>query len=114
MKKTKKQAGGLNCLHCEGPLRVRSSRSLAPTCLQQTVQCVNPECGASYGVSIEIAHGIAPSACLDPDVQLRMATPRARVANDIHTATAARGPGVPPRMAANDDCATAEAVTVGG
>lgn len=112
----------INCLHCETPLRIRSSRKVVPTSIQLGLQCTNVDCGATFGGVMEITHGISPSALPNPGVQLRMVTPKRRLpepAND-DGAFGASAPGVapltgsaaePPRAANDDD--VAEAVQTG-
>lgn len=103
----------INCLHCETPLRIRSSRKVVPTSIQLGLQCTNVECGATFGGVMEITHGISPSALPNPGVQLRMVTPKRRVAaNDVDGALSASAPevapfaaisGGPAPVAVNDD-----------
>lgn len=38
--------------------------------------CLNPECGATYGVAHEITHQISPSGIPDPTVLIRRTAPR--------------------------------------
>lgn len=61
---------------------MRTSRPISETCLQQVVECVDPECGASFGTHTEITHGIRPSRQPNPEVKLRMTPPRRYPAND--------------------------------
>ncbi len=108
---------GLACPHCQGRLRIRSNRAVAPTFRQLHMQCIDVECGASFGAEISITHGIGPSLNPNPEVHLRMAPPRRRNDNDNHEGAdkAASGPAVPPHVAANDDDGpAAEAITIGG
>lgn len=112
-----KTAYGIACPHCSGALRIRTSRAVAPTFRQLQMQCVDIECGATFGAEVSITHGIAPSMAPNPDVQLRMAPPRRRNDNDNHEGAdgSARGSAVPPPGAANDDDGPAAgAVTIGG
>jgi hypothetical protein len=104
----------INCLHCERPLRTRSSRKVVSTSVQLNLQCTNFECGATYGGVLEITHGIYPGARPNPAVQLRMAPPRRlpAPANDDGE-FAASAPEVAPLQAANDDD-LGEAIATGG
>lgn len=100
------------CPDCKGPTRVRSSREVTILYRQQTIICIDPECGGTYGAEVSITHRISPSARPDPSIDLRMAPPRQRKlvpANDDH----ASGPEVPLPLAANDDEACPEAVATG-
>ena len=69
---------------------------------QLQVQCINVECGASFGADLTITHQISPSAAPNPAIVLRT-VPRRRVANDDFPPAAndVRGVEVPPP--ANDD-----------
>lgn len=93
---------GIACPHCEGPTRTRSSRAVTPLYRQLLRACLDVECGFTFGVEVAITHGISPSARPNPAVELRMAPPRKRAANDNLA-----GSEVP--AAANDDCAVTEA-----
>lgn len=97
-----RRPNGMCCPHCGHGTVTRSSRALAPTCRQMTIQCSNADCGASYGAQMEITHIISPSATPNPAIMLRRAPPR-RVANDDYPPAAndLRGPEVP--RPANDD-----------
>lgn len=66
----------LRCPHCKGPMHTRTSRSLSAYYRQAHVACLDPECGATYGVAHEITHQISPSAKSDPTVMIRTAPPR--------------------------------------
>jgi len=72
----------VRCPHCRRPARIRSSRAMTPLVRQLYLACTNVECGHTFGADIEITHTISPSACPAPDVHLRLAPPRRRVAND--------------------------------
>jgi hypothetical protein len=102
----------INCLHCDAPLRTRSSRKVVATSVQLNLQCTNFDCGATFGGVFEITHGIFAGAMPNPAVQLRMAPPRRlqTPAHDGHFAASA--PEVAPLRAANDD-GVDEAVNVG-
>lgn len=104
------------CPHCKNSAQVRSSRALTPTYRQLYLQCGNVECGHTFAAELTITHTISPSACPDPEVQLRMAPPRRRHANDNPDVAiaASRGPEVPPVRAANDDDPLGEAIATGG
>jgi len=66
------------------------------------LQCLNVECGATYGAALDITHIISPSAVPNASVQLRQAPPRRRGDNDDAPVAANDcGPEVP--RAANDD-----------
>ena len=92
----------LKCPHCASHLATRTSRSVTPTFKQKVLQCSNAECGASFGYAAEITHQISPSACPNPDVQIRTSSPRAKraPANDDSPARTS-GPEVP--LPANDE-----------
>lgn len=66
----------LPCPHCNGPMQTRSSRSLSAYYRQAYMACIDPECGATYGVSHEITHQISPSGKPDPTVMIRRSPPR--------------------------------------
>ena len=66
----------LLCPHCRGPMQTRSSRTLSATYRQAYMACIDPECGATYGVSHEITHQISDSAKSDPTVMIRRSPPR--------------------------------------
>lgn len=83
----------LACPHCNGAMRIRSSRLHSQTCRELNLQCLNTDCGATYGATLEISHAISPSAHPNPAVNLRQAPQRPRVYPS--------GPAVPPP--ANDD-----------
>ena len=104
----------INCLHCNTPLRTRSSRKVVPTSVQLNLEFTNFDCRATYGGTLEISHGISPSAIPDPSVQLRMVPPRQLpiAANDDGVFRAS-APGVAPLLAANDDDGHGEAVATG-
>lgn len=100
----------IDCPHCKGPARVRTSRAVTPTYRQLHLACLDTLCGHTFAGSIEILHTISPSACPDPAVHLRIAPPRRRAANDN------RGLDVPLPLplsaAANDDGDVDEALTI--
>lgn len=101
----------IDCPHCKGPAQVRSSRSVTETYRQLYVRCSNLECGHIFGAELTITHTISPSANPDPNVHLRIGSPRQRKlpvpANDC-------GSEVPLPLAANDDDGVGEAVATGG
>ena len=57
-------------------MQTRSSRTLSATYRQAYMACIDPECGATYGVSHEITHQISDSAKADPTVMIRRSPPR--------------------------------------
>lgn len=87
----------LACPHCGAAMRIRSSRLASTTCRELNLHCLNTDCGATYGATLEISHGISPSAQPNPSVNLRQAPARPRP----HDRPNASGPAVPPP--ANDD-----------
>lgn len=93
---------GIACPHCGQATGIRHSRSMTPLVRQMQLQCVNPECGATFGADLSITHQISPSAMPNPAITLRKAPPR-RVANDDFPPAAndMSGPEVP--RPANDD-----------
>jgi len=105
----------LRCPHCKGPMHIRTSRLLSAYYRQAHVACLDPECGATYGVAHEITHQISPSAKPDPTVMIRSSPPRVQkpeigtdvlAANDAANLTLSgfagdSGRGVPPP--ANDE-----------
>ena len=109
--------GSIDCPHCQGALRVRSSRREVATLKLVNWQCSNVECGATFAGRIEITHGISPSAIADPNVHIRMVAPRRReAANDNGEGAPVilpSGPEVPLPRAANDDDRCGEAVATG-
>ena len=70
------------CPHCDSKCRIRGSRRLTPLARETRVQCLNVECGHTFVGQFVITHTISPSACPRDDVDLRVARPRRRVAND--------------------------------
>lgn len=104
----------VGCPHCKGDARVRSSRSLTPTCKQLYLQCSDIECGHTFVAAIEILRTIVPSAAPDPQVHLPIAAPRRKlVAANDDGRLGARAPEVAPLRAANDDYGVGEAVNTG-
>jgi len=93
---------GIACPHCGQATGIRYSRSMDPLVRQMQLQCVNPECGATFGADLTITHQISPSAKPNLAVMLRTTPPR-KVANDDFPPAAndQRGPEVP--RPANDD-----------
>ena len=57
-------------------MQTRTSRSLSAYYRQAHVACLDPECGATYGVAHEITHQTSPSAKPDPTVMIRCSAPR--------------------------------------
>lgn len=57
-------------------MQTRSSRALSATYRQAYMACIDPECGATYGVSHEITHQISDSAKPDATVMIRRSPPR--------------------------------------
>lgn len=104
------------CPDCKGPAKVRTSREITVTFRQQTIACLDPECGGTYGGDFTITHRISPSAMPDASLQLRTAPPRRRADNDNLPGVQviqSRGPEVPSRPA-NDGDTHSEAVATGG
>jgi hypothetical protein len=107
------RVASLKCLHCEGQLKIRTSRIVVPTLAQINLQCDNLECGATYGAAFEITHGISAGVSPREGVEIRMAPPRRVADNDnMGRQTIASAPEVAP-AAANDDGALGEAVATG-
>lgn len=71
---------GICCPHCDGPARIRTSRSLSPLYRQLNCQCCSPECGHTFGADLTITHTISPSAQPNPAIVLRISPPRRRIA----------------------------------
>ncbi len=87
----------LACPHCGAAMRIRTSRLASKTCRELNLHCLNVNCGATYGATLEISHAISPSAHPNPSVSLRQAPQRPRQ----NPPTNPSGPAVPPP--ANDD-----------
>jgi hypothetical protein len=69
---------GIACPHCGQATGVRNSRSMTPLVRQLQLQCVNPECGATFGADLSITHQISPSAIPNPAIMLRKVSAAAR------------------------------------
>lgn len=93
---------GIACPHCGLATGIRHSRSMTPLVRQMQLQCVNAQCGATFGADLTITHQISPSAMPNAAIMLRTTPPR-KVANDDFPPAAndQSGPEVP--RAANDD-----------
>lgn len=93
---------GIACPHCGGATVVRYSRSMTPLVRQMQLQCINTECGATFGADLSITHQISPSAIPNPAIMLRKVPPR-RVANDDFPPAANDVSGLEVPRPANDD-----------
>lgn len=74
------QSNALRCPHCASGLRSRSTRPVTPLVRQLYMQCVNEDCGATFGADLTITHMISPGAKPNPAVQMRTTPPRQRAA----------------------------------
>lgn len=63
----------LNCLHCGERVRVRNSVEQHPLLRYTYLQCMNPECAATFRGEFEITHQMSPSSAPNPDIQLPIA-----------------------------------------
>ncbi len=93
---------GFSCPHCKGPMRTRSSRGVTDTYRQSIVACLDPECGATYGLGHEINHQISPSAKPNPGIMIRTSPPRTSRAESAPANDDASDPEVS-QAPANDD-----------
>jgi hypothetical protein len=103
-----------NCLHCQEPLLVRSSREEIPTLRRLILDCTNVKCLARFGGELTITHGISASLNPNPTVDLRMSPPRRPVADNDNLGRqilVSASEVAPP--AANDDGSHSEAVATG-
>lgn len=106
------RVASLSCLHCDGKLKIRTSRVVVPTLAQLNLQCDNIECGATYGAAFELTHGISAGVSPREGVQIRMAPPRRSAANDnLGRQVLTGAPEVAP-AAANDGDDLGEAVGI--
>lgn len=94
----------IECPHCREKASVRTSRAVSPTYKHLNFQCSNLECGHTFAAALEVLYTIAPSATPNPEINLRTAPPRQRLAaaNDDGP-FGASAPEVAPLRAANDD-----------
>ena len=69
----------LTCPHCGTVATIRSSKELAPTVREATVQCNNPECSHSWITRIVADRTIAPSMTPKPGVYIPL-SPRSPAA----------------------------------
>ncbi len=92
------------CPHCNGPMHTRTSRSVSRYLRQGFLACIDPECGATYGIDHEITHQIRPSGKPDPLVAIRTSPPRKA---PLH-------PSVPVLPANDDGLILAGLTTLGG
>ena len=95
-------SASINCPHCQQRARIRSSREVTATYRQLHMECRNDECGHVFGAGLSVTHTIVPSMTPNPEIELHIAPPRRRVANDNVT----RDPEVSP-AAANENATAA-------
>jgi hypothetical protein len=60
------------CPHCGHKSRIRSSTQITPIYRDIYYLCQNIVCGFSWKASLTLVHGISPSACPRPELDLPM------------------------------------------
>ena len=89
----------LNCPHCGALATIRSSKELAPTVREASVQCGNIECAHTWITRIVADRTIAPSMTPNPKVYIPL-SPRSPAAQPKQGAQLELGMNhPPPRMA---------------
>lgn len=89
----------LNCPHCGSAATIRSSKELAPTVREASVQCHNIECAHTWITRIVADRTIAPSMRPNPKVHIPI-SPRSPAAQSPASAQMELGMDhPPPRMA---------------
>lgn len=58
------------CPDCGNPCLIRTSRQMSQLTREYYYACINPECGGTYGATMEINRRISPSATPNPKVDL--------------------------------------------
>ncbi len=71
----------ISCPHCEGPARIRQSRSFSRTVRELRYACLDVDCGHTFRAELVVTHTISPSARPSPEVRLPLWS-IGRAAND--------------------------------
>lgn len=60
----------MQCPHCEGKTKIRTSRKVTKTCREYYLQCQNINCNHNFVCMMESVRTIVPSLIPDPHVHL--------------------------------------------
>ena len=77
----------MSCPHCEGPARIRQSRTFTALFRELKYICLDADCGHTFRAELQITHTISPSARPNPGVRLPLWQPTF-ANNDNSTAAA--------------------------